>query len=327
MVITLQNRFLSASGNDRHVKMNCLAALVWLIACLPWTVPASYAGDEAMAAAALMLMAGGNTALSTSIGPNGGNPAAQTAPDPVKNTLKGARSPVNNNAVAISNPPLLDMTSATNSSDMSADQSETNATPAVANENTLPQAELDKEYDRVDKRIKELIQQPAVQSDAASDKGSSPLYIQGKLQELEKKAFEYNALKSEIDNRDARISDLTGGLRDAGKLINKQRAEICRLDEAVKSLGCEAEQLKVEREKFKETLKILQLGNFEYYEIKPGDTCESIAADPAIYGDETEAHHIRQANYRNVTDLEHLTPGQILIIPRYPDPTSGKYAF
>ena len=137
------------------------------------------------------------------------------------------------------------------------------------------------------------------------------------MQELEKKAFEYNALKSELDAKDARISDLINALKEALNFINKQRVEMDRLGKSANSLSGEITKLKKAQEKDRESLKLFQMGKYEYYEIKQGDTCESIAADPAIYGDKTKAQYIRQANYDRVEDLDDLIPGQVLVIPHY----------
>ena len=69
----------------------------------------------------------------------------------------------------------------------------------------------------------------------------------------------------------------------------------------------------------------IRLGKYEYYEIQPGDTCESIAQKPTIYGDSTKSTLIRQANRGGVEDLDNLQPGEMLVIPRFD--TSGTYEF
>ena len=321
------------------------AVFTSLLVVLPWVETALCARDEMMAAAALMFMSAAKTNLPIGAENKDGN--AAPVKDKLAEAMKAAGSltgtgvsstghsrapqanPTNlpeaaaagsnlvtagnsaasglvNNGLSIagSNVPSVPVANATVAADTNAELS----TPHVA---------LAKEYNKLDKRLEGLIQQPDKKSSSVESATSPPLYIQGKLQELEKKAFEYNALKSEIGNKDARISALISGLKDAQSFLNKQQVEIERLAENLNSLSVEIVQLKNEKENFKESLRILQIGKCEYYEIKEGDTCESIASDPAVYGDETKANLIRQANYDNIKDFDNLTPGQILVIPYF----------
>lgn len=313
-----------------YIKMTYYRALfVWLLVSLPWVKTGLCESEATMAAAALFL-AGVRTGLSAGAETKEDNSGvlgktAKTNNEPAQNALKESTDNISIPGSNVVNAPVTNNISGPGSNVASAPVANTVAV-AVPNEVSAP--ELTNKYDKIDKHIEELIQQSEKTKGRSREPvASSPLYIQGKLQELEKKAFEYNALKSESNDKDAMISDLINALKEARSFINKQRVEMDRLNENINSLSGEVTQLKKEQEKLKESLKIFQMGKYEYYEIKGGDTCESIAADPAIYGNEKEAHHIRQANWANVDDLDNLTPGQILIIPRYPDSASGQHAF
>lgn len=75
----------------------------------------------------------------------------------------------------------------------------------------------------------------------------------------------------------------------------------------------------------RETIKRLLLGEFEYYEVKEGDTLQSIAANPKVYGDASRAVWLRQVNDGQIKHLDNLRPGEVLIIPRFP--RDGTYEF
>lgn len=75
----------------------------------------------------------------------------------------------------------------------------------------------------------------------------------------------------------------------------------------------------------KETVGRLLLGEFEYYEVKTGETLQSIAANPLVYGDAARAGWLRQANEGRVRDLNRLNDGDMLVIPRFP--RTGAYEF
>ena len=68
-------------------------------------------------------------------------------------------------------------------------------------------------------------------------------------------------------------------------------------------------------------LAVFRRGAFEYYEVRAGDTLESIAANPMVYGDADRATWIRQAN--TVSEKDPLEPGTVLVIPRFPEGTSS----
>jgi DNA repair exonuclease SbcCD ATPase subunit len=151
------------------------------------------------------------------------------------------------------------------------------------------------------------------------------LYAPGRLEILEKKAFECNALKQNLNKKEDTIAQMVNGMQKAQAFIQSQQRTINNLQETTNSLSAQVSELQKELNKLKESLKVLQMGKYEYYEVKEGDTCKSIAADPSIYNDESKEQYIRQANYENVKDLDNLVPGQVLIIPRFP--ASSRYEF
>lgn len=74
-----------------------------------------------------------------------------------------------------------------------------------------------------------------------------------------------------------------------------------------------------------ETISRLLLGEFEYYEVKEGDSLQSIASNPMVYGDSSRAAWLRQVNEDRVKRLDNLRAGEMLIIPRFP--RNGTYEF
>lgn len=90
------------------------------------------------------------------------------------------------------------------------------------------------------------------------------------------------------------------------------------LQDVVDSLNKQAKGLR-------QTVRRLLLGEFEYYEVKEGDSLASIAANPMIYNDPSRANWLRQANDGRVKDLSNLRTGEMLVIPRFPQ--NGSYEF
>ncbi len=147
----------------------------------------------------------------------------------------------------------------------------------------------------------------------------------GKLQDLERKRFESNSLRVDIGKRDSRIKELMDLLGETLAFTEEQRLLISMLNGKITILSNQIVELQKKIDSHNKTLDLLRLGDFEYYEVKEGDTCKSIAANPLIYNDASKEQYIRQANRGHIDDLDILVPGQMLIIPRFP--TSGRYEF
>lgn len=125
-------------------------------------------------------------------------------------------------------------------------------------------------------------------------------------------------------------------LRDEFEQVVKQRNALLievetlksERDKAVADRLQEIENAKDRVDKMaalRETIERLLLGEFEYYEVKDGDSLQSIAANPLIYGDPARAAWLRQANSGRVKHLDHLRRGEMLVIPRFP--RTGSYEF
>jgi hypothetical protein len=147
----------------------------------------------------------------------------------------------------------------------------------------------------------------------------------GKLQELERKKFESNNLRIEIARRDEQINKLLETLAETMGFIERQNELLKTVKEKKLLLADQILELEGKLDTHKKTLDLLRLGDFEYYEVKEGDTCRSIAANPLIYNEASKEQYIRQANRGHIEDLDSLVPGQMLIIPRFP--ASGRYEF
>lgn len=145
---------------------------------------------------------------------------------------------------------------------------------------------------------------------------------QERLQALEKKAQWSDALAMELHNANAKTETLYTELAASRKRIAELRSALTHLQGRTNDLEQKVADLSNKVDPMQETLRILRSGNYEYYTVRRGDTCKSIAAQPSIYGDESKHLLIRQANRGQVADLDHLTPEELLIIPRPKGDTS-----
>jgi predicted ribosome quality control (RQC) complex YloA/Tae2 family protein len=139
----------------------------------------------------------------------------------------------------------------------------------------------------------------------------------GSLSALERRALMAQALVQQVNVLDERVVELRNEIESYRKMINELREELELCRKKITSL----EELLAERDKKIEQqrtmLSVFRSGSFEYYEVRNGDTVESIAAQSMIYGDASRAAMIRQAN--NLSTDAVLSSGMILIIPRYPE--------
>jgi len=146
-----------------------------------------------------------------------------------------------------------------------------------------------------------------------------------RLEELERKALGYETLQSTLEKRDLTIAQLTRDLEAQKQVCAELQKSIDGLKEQLGQFEQVKQDLEAAQKQCQETLEQFWLGNYEYYEVKDGDTLGSIAALPTVYGDANRAQWIRQANRGHVADLDHLEAGDVLIIPRFPP--SGRYEF
>jgi len=139
-----------------------------------------------------------------------------------------------------------------------------------------------------------------------------PARCGGRLAELERKALAYEAVQGQIEYKDAMIETMRSALDETRTTLEAQRKEILALSDKIAAQTADLSASAEEKA-------------YEYYEIKEGDTVESIAAQPSVYGDAARHVLIRQANRGHVKDLDRLVPGEVVIIPRFP--ASGRYEF
>jgi len=142
-------------------------------------------------------------------------------------------------------------------------------------------------------------------------------YNPGRLLDLEKKALAYGYLKDQVGLQDRKIQELERQLAEEKCLTTLQAEEILKLKAGASSANQKEDELRKQLQDLTETVDQLKRGNYEYYEVREGDTIESIAALPMIYGDVSKAEQIRQWNKDQVRDLSNLKPGEVLLIPRF----------
>lgn len=147
----------------------------------------------------------------------------------------------------------------------------------------------------------------------------------GKLSELLDKASQSEKLVREVD--------------ELWKEVDQLRKQVARMDEELKATRTERDEVLRQLEAFtaqsekwdavtaglRETIERLILGEYEYYEVKEGDTIQGIAANPMVYGDVTRAAWLRQVNEGVVKNLDNLRTGEVLVVPRFP--RAGSYEF
>ncbi len=150
-------------------------------------------------------------------------------------------------------------------------------------------------------------------------------FADGELSVLLEKAATTDALTRELEEIRARFDRLQQQCEAL-----KEEVETCKMEQkktldSVQSLKDSAEKWKVKAAGLRETVERLLLGEFEYYEVKEGDTLQGIAANPMVYGDVARATWLRQVNESRVKHLDNLRKGEVLIVPRFP--RNGSYEF
>ena len=178
---------------------------------------------------------------------------------------------------------------------------------------------------RVNDLEAELEKMRSTLSDVDAQAEANPLESMRRLQDIERKAIAYNGMVEKIEKRDKIIADLSQQLDESRMVNSNMQVQLDELQVQVKTLADSTKRLQQSEKALQSTVEQLLLGNFEYYEVREGDTVESIAQQPTIYGDVTKAAWIRQANRSRVEDIDALQMNEMLIIPRFPP--SGRYEF
>lgn len=132
------------------------------------------------------------------------------------------------------------------------------------------------------------------------------LLAQSLTQQVDEMKGESDELRKQLEKKDAL-------LKDTLDLLAQSRTEVETLQ---KNLA----EWEKELAKRDQLLAVFRRGSFEYYEVRPGDTLESIAANPMVYGDAARSVWLRQAN--SLPEDGKVEAGTVLIIPRFPEGTS-----
>jgi chromosome segregation ATPase len=147
----------------------------------------------------------------------------------------------------------------------------------------------------------------------------------GYLEDLQRKALAYEAVSAEMAKKNKDIEALKAEMARLQALNSSLTNEVAELRSATNSLSVEMAELQKDRVVIKESLDSIRKGKFQYYQVREGDTCESIAAQKGTYNDASKAVLIRQANRGGVVDLDKLVPGEVLVIPFFS--LGGNYEF
>lgn len=208
--------------------------------------------------------------------------------------------------------------------------------PAVANDFVHPAARLMEIEQKAMAHDSTVRQNMALQEDverlqSALSAAQSQLhdaktrYNPGRLLDLERKALSYAYLNEALEQQNEKIAELERQLAEEKYLTTIQAQEVERLKRRLQQVASNESAMKEQIVRLRETIDQLRMGNYEFYEVKAGDTLESIAELPMIYGDASKANQIRQANVRRIPDLDNLSVGDVLVIPRFQ--ASGRYEF
>lgn len=161
-------------------------------------------------------------------------------------------------------------------------------------------------------RMEELTELLAAASARPADRSAR----EGLIQAMENKARKGEVLAAELNALNGKTESAQEELAANLKTITAMTTTIKQLHARTNELELAIADIAEKLVPMEENLRMLRLGNYEYYTVRAGDTCKTIAAQPFVYGDETKHVLIRQANRDQVTDLDHLVPDTVLIIPR-----------
>lgn len=147
----------------------------------------------------------------------------------------------------------------------------------------------------------------------------------GQLSAVLEKAEQVDALIIQVGELKKEVALLQEQRDQLQVELEKAQTERDEVLESVQGLKDADEKWAKTVDGLRETIKRLLLGEFEYYEVKEGDTLQSIAANPMVYGDATRAAWLRQVNEGQIKHLDNLQPGEVLVIPLFPH--TGSYEF
>jgi len=208
------------------------------------------------------------------------------------------------------------------------------ASEAVASDELHPAAklrEIEQKASAYDFAVRknEVLQQDINQLRLALASAQSQLnevknrYTPGRLLDLERKALSYAYLKDKTEDQERRITEVERQLAEEKCLTTLLSQENEKMKQEITRAKVKESEYKDHVARLRETIDQLRQGNYEFYEIKEGDTLATIAALPMIYDDASKSELLRQANARRVEDLDRLKAGEVLIVPRFR--SSGKY--
>lgn len=137
------------------------------------------------------------------------------------------------------------------------------------------------------------------------------------LRSLEYRALLAQSLVDEIDQLRLETTTLRDELREMETRLTETRNQLDATRDELDRLRSRAQNYDSEIEKRDRLLAVFRSGAFEYYEVREGDTLESIAANPMVYGDAERSIWLEQAN--DIRAGTPLVPGMVLTIPRFPE--------
>jgi LysM repeat protein len=164
-----------------------------------------------------------------------------------------------------------------------------------------------------------------LEKERAENSGDRKTSTGSRLKDLEWQASGYVALQAVVQKKSDEIVGLTQSLGVASNTIQTLMAEIVLLKSQLAASSNRVLELSEIEIRQRATIDQLLLGSFEYYEVKAGDTLESIAKNPMIYNDASRRDWLRRANHNRIPDLDKLSEGDLLLIPRFP--VNSQFAF
>jgi|GEM_PF-6274542 len=172
-------------------------------------------------------------------------------------------------------------------------------------------------------RLEKELQRAKAVERGGRDTPVAPKY--GLLEQLEQKAAATDAMAKELAQRNQDVAELKAKLAimlpDGNPFLSENDKLLAQIGEMSNTVG----RMSMEIQGLRATIDQLLLGNFEYYEVKEGDTFELISAQPLVYGDSSRQGWLKQANAGRMGLNGVLKPGQIIVIPRFE--TNRAYIF
>jgi hypothetical protein len=140
---------------------------------------------------------------------------------------------------------------------------------------------------------------------------------QHSLRALEYRALLAQSLIEKVDELEVEIERLRSALSESEVRLSSTRTQLDENRRETDALRQHIEVQEKELESRDRLLAVFRSGSFEYYEVREGDTLESIAGNPMVYGNSSRVVWLQQAN--NLEESATLTPGTVLMIPRFPE--------